>query len=803
MARPVIVVALAASAFAAPACGDPGGPPRAPYQRLSVPAIDQVRITDAFWAPRIETCREVTLPYCLAMCEKTGRIGNFAKAAGLREGKFQGIWFNDSDVYKVLEGAAYVLRTHPDPNLERLTDGVIATIAAAQQPDGYLFCFFTIDNADQRFRHIGANARHELYCMGHMIEAGAVHHEMTGQRDLLEAACRLADHIGSVFGPGKRRDVPEHQELELALIKLYRLTREKRYLDLARFFIDQRGNAAGHGLYGAYAQDHLPVRRQSEIVGHAVRAMYHCAGMADLYAETGDRQLLAACRRLWQSATHRKMYLTGGLGARRAGEAFGDDYELPNDTAYAETCAAIGLIFFAHRMGLIEPDAEYADVLERVLYNGFLSGVSLSGKEFFYQNRLAGRGDYRRQSWYGCACCPSNVVRVFPKIGRYVYASDDSTLYVNLYVAGTATLSLGDGPVTLTQQTRYPWDGNVKLTVSPTREQPFQLRLRIPGWCKDRRTPGGLYRCVAGDRRGPEVTLKVNGEAVDTGRLDKGYARIDRRWKPGDVVELDLPMLIRRVHAHPNVKADAGRVALQRGPIVYCVEAADHGGRVRHLILPPDAELTAEYRDEVLGGVSVITGKAAARTADSDELQPVDLTAVPYYAWDNRDGGEMAVWLPEDPGLAVPIPEPTAASTARVSASHCWHRDTITAINDQIEPASSSDLTVPRHTWWDHRGSREWMQYAFSTPVRVSSVEVYWFDDRRTGHCRVPESWRLLARVGGQWQPVTGASGYGLRRDSYNRVDFDAVETDALRIEAQLRKDCSGGVLEWRAHKIQ
>jgi len=638
----VILIGMVTAYFAGQTRAEP------PHQQLHPPPLADVRIADEFWAPRMETCRKVTLPYCFDTCEKTGRISNFAKAAGRTDGKFEGIWFNDSDVYKVLEGAAYVLGTCRDPELEELTDGVIDTIAAAQQPDGYLYCFFTIDHPEQRFRNIRNPARHELYCMGHMIEAGAVHYEMTGKRNLLQVACKLADHIGSIFGPGKRHEVPEHQELELALIKLYRVTGEKRYLELGRFFIDQRGNAAGHELYGSYSQDHMPTRQQSEIVGHAVRAMYHCTGMADLYAATGDQQLLQACRRLWKSTTHRKMYVTGGVGATGRGEAFGADYQLPNETAYAETCAAIGLIFFAHRMLLIEPEAEYADVLERVLYNGFLSGVALSGEEFFYQNRLASKGDYRRQPWYGCACCPSNVVRVLPKIGRYVYAQRDQSIYVNLYAAGTAKVNLEGTSVTLRQETRYPWEGRVKLTVDPDREHPFDMYLRIPGWCRDRETPGGLYRMAASAADEPGPGLKINGREIDIEKYGGGYLRLGRRWKPGDVVELHLPMPIRRVRAHPSVAADAGRVALQRGPIVYCVEAVDHGGRVQHLVLPPDAQLRAEHRPEMLGGVTVITGKATAREAGSKTLPSVDLLAIPYYAWDNRAGGEMAVWLPEE-----------------------------------------------------------------------------------------------------------------------------------------------------------
>ncbi len=634
-------------------------PPKkpAPHVKLAVPPLADVRIEDQFWTPRIKICREVTLPHCFEMCEKTGRISNFAKAAGQMPGKFQGIWFNDSDVHKILQGAAYSLHMHPDPKLEKMTDDVIAKIAAAQQPDGYILCFFILGNAAERFKHIHRPARHELYTIGHLIEAGPVHYEMTGKRDFLDVAIKAADHIDSIFGPGKRMDVPEHQEIELALIKLYEVTGEKRYLNLAKFFIDQRGNAEGHKLYGPYSQDHRPVRKQDEAVGHAVRAMYNCIGMADLYAHTGDPELLAACRRLWESTTHRKMYVTGGVGATGRGEAFGADYDLPNATAYAETCAQIGLIFFAHRMLLIEPDAEYADVMERALYNAFLSGLSLSGDKFFYQNRLASKGNYRRPEWYGCACCPSNVVRVYPKLGRFIYAHDDSTIYVNLYAAGTAKIPVKGSVVTLKQETRYPWDGHVTLTVTPPKQQMFDLCLRIPGWCRDSETPGGLYR-TAGEKAKP--TLKINGQEIKYDSLDKGYLRITTNWNPGDKVELDLPMPIRRVYAHPDVKEDAGRVALQRGPIVYCVEAVDHGGRVSHLILPPDAKLTAEHRGALLGGVTVITGKAKARTAGSNELQSVDFLAIPYYAWENRTPGEMTVWLPEKLELATPISPPTS-----------------------------------------------------------------------------------------------------------------------------------------------
>ena len=657
MKHTIGAVALLAMFSSAISSAEPAvtvGKPR--YAQLHEPLLGEVRLNDAFWAPRIETCREVTLPYCFAVCEETGRIENFVNAAK-GEGKFEGIWFNDSDVHKVIEGAAYSLRLHPDPRLDEMTDAVIAKIAAAQQDDGYILCYFILGDASKRFTQIHKPARHELYTMGHLIEAGAVHYQMTGKRSFLEVAARAADHVDARFGPGKNMQVPEHQEMELALIKLYRVTGEERYLDLAKVFIDQRGNAGGHPLYGSYSQDHLPVRDQRDAVGHAVRAMYNCMGMLDLYAETGDEQLLDACRRIWQSATHRRMYVTGGVGATRRGEAFGEDYDLPNSTAYAETCAQIGLIHFARRLFMIEPDGEYADVMERVLYNSFLSGLSISGNKFFYQNRLAANGDYRRQPWYGCACCPSNVIRVYPRLGQFMYALGKSAVYVNLYASGTGEISIDGKQVLLKQETRYPWDGRVVLRVEPPEPQAFDICLRIPGWCRQSETPGALYRSP-GPQEKP--VLRVNGKTGSLDKLEKGYARVSRKWKAGDTIELDLPMPVRRVYAHPEVRADGGRVALQRGPVVYCAEAVDNGGRVSHLSLPADAELTAEHRPDLLGGVTVIKGKAGKH----------DLLAVPYYAWDNREGGEMAVWLREESPDAVYWPHPHPPTDGMVGANY-------------------------------------------------------------------------------------------------------------------------------------
>ncbi len=515
---------------------------------------------------------------------------------------------------------------------------------------------------------------------------------------------------------------------------------------------------------------------QSEVVGHAVRAMYLFCGIADVAAATNDDKYLPALDKLWGSVALRKMYVTGGIGSRHSGEAFGDNYELPNDTAYCETCAAIGNGLWNHRMNLLYADAKYADVLERVLYNGFLSGVSLYGDHFFYVNPLASRGSHHRQAWYGCACCPSNVVRFLPSLPGYVYATSSDAVYVNLYMASTAQFKLGELPLSFAQETRYPWDGNVKFTVGSAGR--YDINLRIPAWCSD-------------------AAIKINGEWQKI-EMNRGYARLARQWKSGDVIVLDLPMPIQRAKADPQVKADTGRVAIQRGPVVYCVEAADNDGRVYQLSLPADSMLAAEYRADLLGGVTVIKGKAAARYAQDPANRPADVLAIPYFAWDNRTPGQMLVWLPEDASLAEPVPAPTIAGLSKVTASHIWERDSVVAVNDQIEPKSSNDETVPRFTWWPHKGSDEWVQYDFASSQKVSEVEVYWFDDTGHGGCRVPASWRLLYKDGEEWKPVKAAGEYGIARDKYNKLAFEPIQTSALRIAVKLQDGMSGGMLEWK-----
>jgi DUF1680 family protein len=591
-----------------------------PVHRLlaAVPFTD-VKLSDAFWAPRIRTNREKSLPHNFKWCEETGRISNFVKAAGLMPGKFEGIFFNDSDVYKVLEGASYALADQRDPALEKMVDDVIAKIAAAQQHNGYINTYFTLAEPDKKWTDFAV--KHELYCGGHLIEGAVAHYQATGKKTFLNVATKLADHLDATFGPDKRHEVCGHEEIELALLKLGQATGEARYLKLAEFFLNMRGNKAQRTrLFGAYAQDHIPVRQQREIVGHAVRAMYLYAAVADMASFTGDEGFVETMRSIWHDVVHRKMYITAGIGARHEGEAFGEAYELPNDKAYCETCAAIGLAFWAHRLNLLHCDGQYVDVLERAIYNGILSGIALDGQHFFYVNPLASGGKHHRQPFFGCACCPSNVVRFVPSIPGYVYAQNDAGIAVNLYATGTATMARGPRKVRMSQETRYPWDGGVKIRIEPEQAAEFDLALRIPAWCEG-------------------AKIAVNGQPIERPDVRQGYARLHRTWQRGDVVQLDLPMPVQRIEAHPLVKADAGRVAIQRGPIVYCFEAVDNGGPVKDIVLARDAKFTVEHKPDLLGGVTVVRGlDRNGRT----------VTAVPYYAWDHRQPGEMVVWARQD-----------------------------------------------------------------------------------------------------------------------------------------------------------
>jgi DUF1680 family protein len=638
-----------------------GQSPKRDYPVKPVP-FTAVHVSDAFWAPRIETNRKVTIPFAFQKDEETGRVDNFIRAAEALRGetfsnhKPPGYPFDDTDVYKVIEGASYTLSVHPDPQLEAYVDGLIAKIAAAQEKDGYLYTTRTIDPLSphkwagtKRWELEEVNS-HELYNLGHLYEAAVAHYQATGKRTLLDIALRTADLLDRTFGPGKEVIWPGHQITEMGLSKLYRVTGDDRYINLAKFMLDMRGPNGREGSGRAYNQSHVKVVEQTEAVGHAVRATYMYSGMADVAALTGDASYVNAIDKIWDNVATKKLYITGGIGARRRGEAFGDNYELPNLTAYNETCASIGADYWNHRLFLLHADGKFIDVMERTLYNGLISGVSLDGKSFFYPNPLESDGKYERSPWFGVACCPGNITRFLASVPGYVYAQRDDALWVNLYMASNAEIKLDNGrTVKIAQETRYPWEGAAKITVNPDQKAALTIHVRIPGWARNEPVPGDLYRYA--DKSADKVSLKVNGKAVPI-QVEKGYATLHRTWKAGDSIELNLPMPVRRVVANDQVAADRGRVAIERGPIVYAAEGADNAnGRVRNLLLPDKEHLTAEFKPELLNGVMVIKGKAIELGPNGQNGVPKtvqEFTAIPYYAWANRGRGEMIVWLPRE-----------------------------------------------------------------------------------------------------------------------------------------------------------
>ncbi|HEX7779442.1 MAG TPA: glycoside hydrolase family 127 protein, partial [Vicinamibacterales bacterium] len=667
-----------------------GSPPQAPaaarldrdYPVRPVP-FTAVHLNDTFWAPKIKTNADVTIPFAFEQCERSGRVDNFIRAAQVLRGEKPanlnppGYPFDDTDLYKVIEGASYTLSVQRDPKLEAVVDGYIAKIAAAQEKDGYLYTTRTINPAAPH-RWAGKERwelekvdSHELYNFGHLTEAAVAHYQATGKRTLLDVAVRFADLLVETFGPGKRAIWPGHQITEMALVRLYRVTGREQYLTLSKFMLDVRKPDAPPNNHPAtYAQSHLPVIDQTEAVGHAVRATYMYSGMADVAALTGDKAYVKALEAIWSGIANQKLYITGGIGASGSGEAFGRPYELPNMTAYNETCASVGNDFWNHRMFLLSGDAKYVDVMERTLYNGLISGVSLDGQSFFYPNPLESRGQHARQAWFGVACCPGNITRFMASVPGYVYAQQGSTLFVNLFAAGTAEVTLDNNvKLKLAQATRYPWDGAVRLTMTPDRQASFTVNVRIPGWARNEPVPGDLYRFLD---TAPAATVKVNGQAVTTPPV-KGYVAITRTWRAGDTIDLALPMPVRRVAAHDKVAADQNRIAIQRGPIVYAAEWPDNrGGKVRNLVLPDANVLTAEFQPALLGGVVTVKSTATSLAKDAKDQvvktsQP--FVAIPYYAWANRGRGEMIVWLARTDEVVTPSPFPTLAMTSKVTVS--------------------------------------------------------------------------------------------------------------------------------------
>jgi DUF1680 family protein len=805
-----------------------GGAPAKPDYPIKPVAFTAVHLNDDFWAPRIEINRTSSIPSAFEQCELTGRVNLFERAAAVLRGdknvdtRPPGYPFDETDLYKVIEGASYSLSVTPDPKLDAYVDGLIAKIAAAQEPDGYIYTTRTI-NPQAPHRWAGPDRwvferddSHELYDLGHLFEAAVAHHLATGKRTLLNVALKAADLLVATFGPGKRTIWPGHQITEMALVKLYRVTGKEEYLTLAKFLLDERGpgpypegeRANPRGL--SYNQAQLKVVEQSEPVGHAVRAVYMYSGMADVAAVTGDQAMRAAGKRIWDYLITSKLYLTGGIGASGSGEAFGQPYELPNMTAYNETCASVGMDFWNHRLFLLEGDAKYIDVMERTLFNGLLSGVSLDGKTFFYPNPLESNGQHARQEWFGVACCPGNITRFMPSVPGYLYATKGDSVYVNLFAKGTAKIDLPGGAITIDQETRYPWDGRVNMIVRPQQARRFAINVRIPGWARGEPVPSDLYRFIGpstslkADDAGAGAQIHVNGQ-THIMTIDKGYVTIDRTWSAGDVIALDLPMPVRRVVSNDKVMANSNRVALQRGPIVYAAEWPDNPhGKVRNIVLPDRNALTSEFRPDLLNGVQVITGRAVglafdAKGAITRSEQP--FMAIPYAAWANRGRGQMAVWLARVDAAARPTPFPTVVTTAEITASPLPNGRGKNPRNiiDGEEPANSSD-SAAYFDWWPVQGSSmEWVELTFAKPSTVSTSDIYWFDDTGRGGVRVPASWRLLYKSGDQWLPVETADAFGAARNAWNTVTFTPVTTTALRIELSMQQGFSAGLQEWKA----
>lgn len=761
-----------------------------------------VKVTDSFWGQRLKASREVTIPLAFSKCEETGRYKNFEMAAHPSDdNKVTGYSFDDTDVYKTIEGASYLLQTYPDKKLKKYIDSVLVIVAAAQEPDGYLYTSRTMNPkhphewaGSKRWEKV-EDLSHEFYNLGHMVEGAIAHYQATGQRNFLDIAIRYADCVCREIGDGPDQQVrvPGHQIAEMALAKLYLVTGEQKYLDQAKFFLDKRGYTSRRD---EYSQAHKPVIEQDEAVGHAVRAAYMYSGMADVAALTGDTAYIHAIDRIWDNIVSKKLYITGGIGATNQGEAFGKNYELPNMSAYCETCAAIGNVYMNYRLFLLHGESKYYDVLERTLYNGLISGVSLDGGGFFYPNPLESMGQHQRQPWFGCACCPSNICRFIPSLPGYVYAVKDRDVFVNLFVANDATLKVDGKKVVLKQSTAYPWDGDINIRIDRNSAGQFAMKIRIPGWVRNKVVPSDLYNYSDGKRL--QYSVKVNGEVVES-ELVNGYFTIDRKWKKGDEVSVHFDMEVRTVKANAKVEADRGRISVERGPIVYCAEWPDNNFDVLNVLMNREPEFEVVSKPELLCGINQI--KTQAQTLEYDEsgrlvTKDQTLTLIPYYAWAHRGQGNMAVWLPQEVYATRPAAIPTLASKSKIDASHMV--TSLSAITDGLLPKDENDRTVPYYHWWPKEGTTEWISYEFPEAMTVSTSTVYWYDDGPWGGCRVPKSWKLYYKDNsGNWVEVQNPDQYTTKKGNPNTVYFDPVKTTAIKMEVVLQEKVASGVFEW------
>ena len=761
-----------------------------------------VKVSDAFWGQRLQASRDVTIPLAFSKCEETGRYENFVKAANPSdEYEVGGLAFDDTDVYKTIEGASYLLQTYPDKKLMKYIDSVLVIVAAAQEPDGYLYTSRTMNPkhphewAGTKRWELVEDLSHEFYNLGHMVEGAVAHYQATGKRNFLDIALRYADCVIREIGEGPDQvvRVPGHQIAEMALARLYLVTGDKKYLDQAKFFLDKRGYTSRTD---EYSQAHKPVLEQDEAVGHAVRATYMYSGMADVAALTGDKGYIEAIDRIWENIVGKKMYITGGIGSTSSGEAFGKNYELPNMSAYCETCAAIGNVYVNHRLFLLHGHGKYYDVLERTLYNGLISGVSLEGNGFFYPNPLESMGQHQRQAWFGCACCPSNICRFIPSLPGYVYAVKNNDVYVNLFMSNTSNLKVNGKKVELEQTTNYPWNGDITISVKKNSAGKFNLKVRIPGWVRNQVVPSDLYTYSDNVRLG--YSVKVNGEEVKS-ELKDGYFCIDRKWKKGDKVEVHFDMEPRTVRANDKVAADKGRVAVERGPVVYCAEWPDNNFDVLSAYMNQNPKFEVEFQKDMLYGINTLKTDAQVLEYGKDgrlTTKDVKMTMIPYYAWAHRGRGNMSVWIAQDLEAARPIKPATIASLAKKDASH--EPKQLYSVFDGLTPKDKDDRTIPYYHWWPKEGTTEWITLELPEGTTVQNSTLYWFDDSPWGGCRVPKSWKIYYKdAQGNWVEVPNPTKYGTEPGIGNKVEFDPVKTTALKLEVVLPEKHAAGIYEW------
>lgn len=792
---------------------------------LQAVPFDKVTLDDAFWLPRLETQREVLIPIAL---ERTQPAVDYLQAAAdVLDGKTlenppAPHRFNISDLFKVMEGAAYLLKLDRDPELEARMDRIVEIIGESQTPDGYIYPAHIIGNIETEGDGMGDRPygyvahSHELYNVGHLYEAAVAYHQATGKRQLLDIAEKSARHVNRVFfeGDPKYNDgrpvnqAPGHQEIELALVKLHEHTGNPLYLEMARRFLEIRGVTYRPDARGTdsaeYAQQHAPVLEQTEPVGHAVRATYQYAGMADVGRLESDPAYGRALEKIWQNIVDTRIHITGGLGAVHGTEGFGPPFELPNEDAYDETCAGVGNVLFSNRMFLALRDGRYLDVAEIALYNNVLAGVNFEGNRFFYVNPLATRGTKSfnhgasgRAEWFYTACCPTNLARLIPQVAGMTYAADASDLYVAYYIGSRTTVKIAGTPVEISQKTQYPFDGKVDLVISPERPAEFAVRLRIPTWTGDRFMPGGLYPFV-NDGADPAFEVMVNGEPV-AAKVEKGFAVLRRTWKPGDHVSLNLPMPVRFVGCDERVKANIGRVAVTRGPLVYCAEHPDNSGNVLNAYLPtiPASGKIQTSALSIAGRDVVAIRFPAAQLVTPTEGKPSELIMIPYYAWSNRGPGSMQVWLPREAKTVDFTRDLADSPFKRVSASHTHGTDSIEAIADLEAAKASDDASIPRWTSWDHRNEAQWVEAELKEPGRLRSVGVYWYDDSQG--VRLPREWNVEVRQSGKWEPLKlyTTDAYQMQRDQLNIVHpASPITIDAVRVHMRPQPGYCVGILE-------